>query len=273
MLPLVFALAIVLVVLGWPRGAAAWLLAAIATLATMLVLKVLAVACGPPELHSPSGHTGTAAFVVGGFAALLARRAGRGAFAGAVCRRCRGVGDRHVASGAGVAHLGRGHRRGGHRLRRGAGPLLAGWSCTVAIDVPLGGGDGALRAGCVSRSASQCRAAYPVQRLALGPAPGGLPGRTIGSRGPAAGSRLAARAGQCHHRGRAEREPKAGNENRDRILRHVRLRAARPAGARTDPGKVTAGGGCPAQERWRRIRDPRGRRLALLQKANRSFSD
>lgn len=95
MLPLVFALAIVLVVLGWPRGAAAWLLAAIATLATMLVLKVLAVACGPPELRSPSGHTATAAFIVGGFAALLARRAGRGAlpvlFAGGVAALLIGI--------------------------------------------------------------------------------------------------------------------------------------------------------------------------------------
>src|SRR5580700_3091621 len=44
-LPLVFAIGIALLVQGWRRGAAAWTLAVLATFATMLVLKLVFMAC------------------------------------------------------------------------------------------------------------------------------------------------------------------------------------------------------------------------------------
>ncbi|MBW4089606.1 MAG: phosphatase PAP2 family protein [Proteobacteria bacterium] len=69
-LPLVLVLAAVLAAQGWRRGAAAWLLATGGTLAVMLVLKLFAIACGPPLLRSPSGHTAAAALVCGGLAVL-----------------------------------------------------------------------------------------------------------------------------------------------------------------------------------------------------------
>lgn len=70
-LPLVFAIACTLAALGWRRGALAWVVVVGATLALMLVLKLVAFACGPPLLRSPSGHTAAAAVVVGGLAVVL----------------------------------------------------------------------------------------------------------------------------------------------------------------------------------------------------------
>lgn len=68
-------MAVMLALLGWRRGALAWLLAVAGTLAAMLVLKLLFAACGGmlPSLgiHSPSGHTAAAAVVYGGLGALL----------------------------------------------------------------------------------------------------------------------------------------------------------------------------------------------------------
>lgn len=72
-LPLVFAIACTLAALGWVRGALAWVLAVGATLALMLLLKLVAFACGPPDLRSPSGHTAAAAVVLGGLAVVFAR--------------------------------------------------------------------------------------------------------------------------------------------------------------------------------------------------------
>ncbi|MGH7044399.1 MAG: phosphatase PAP2 family protein [Acetobacteraceae bacterium] len=69
-LPLVLVLALVLTALGWRRGAAAWLVAGGGTLAAMLVLKLFALACGPPLLRSPSGHAAAAGVVCGGIAVL-----------------------------------------------------------------------------------------------------------------------------------------------------------------------------------------------------------
>jgi len=69
-LPLMLVLALVLATLGWRRGAAAWLLATGGTLAAMLVLKLFTIACGPPLLRSPSGHTAAAGVVCGGIAVL-----------------------------------------------------------------------------------------------------------------------------------------------------------------------------------------------------------
>lgn len=69
-LPLVLTLALVLALQRWPRGAAAWLVATGAALAFVLVLKLLAIACGPALLRSPSGHTAAAGVVCGGIAVL-----------------------------------------------------------------------------------------------------------------------------------------------------------------------------------------------------------
>jgi membrane-associated phospholipid phosphatase len=69
-LPLVLALALVLVMQRWPRGALAWLAATGGTVGVVLVLKLLAIACGPALLRSPSGHTAAAAVVCGGLAVL-----------------------------------------------------------------------------------------------------------------------------------------------------------------------------------------------------------
>jgi membrane-associated phospholipid phosphatase len=77
-LPLVLAIGIVLLVQGWRRGAAAWALAAVATFAAMLALKLVFLACahsfGTTDIHTPSGHVAAATVVTGGLAVLLFRR-------------------------------------------------------------------------------------------------------------------------------------------------------------------------------------------------------
>ena len=77
-LPVVFAIAIVLAIQGWVRGALVWLAVIFATFFAMLVLKVVFLACGPLfgpiDVHSPSGHVAAATVVAGGLAALLSRR-------------------------------------------------------------------------------------------------------------------------------------------------------------------------------------------------------
>ena len=73
MLPLAVAVGCTLAALGWRRGAVAWSVAIFCTFALMLVLKMVSVACGPPLLRSPSGHTAAAAVVCGGMAVLLGR--------------------------------------------------------------------------------------------------------------------------------------------------------------------------------------------------------
>ncbi len=73
-LPLTLAIAMTLAVLGWYRGASAWLLSIGGTFAVMLALKLLFMACGQmvPEagIRTPSGHTAAAAVVVGGLITL-----------------------------------------------------------------------------------------------------------------------------------------------------------------------------------------------------------
>jgi membrane-associated phospholipid phosphatase len=74
-LPLAGAIAIALALLGWRRGAAAWLLCVAATLGIVLAGKLTILACGPislVSLRSPSGHTAAAAVAYGGLLALLA---------------------------------------------------------------------------------------------------------------------------------------------------------------------------------------------------------
>ncbi len=73
-LPLALAVGLVLLALGWRRGAAAWALAVGGTLAVMLVLKVAGWACGPPLLRTPSGHAAAAAVICGGLVLIVGRR-------------------------------------------------------------------------------------------------------------------------------------------------------------------------------------------------------
>src|SRR5258708_39101880 len=75
-LPVVVAVAAVLLALGWRRGALVWLGSVCATFGVVLFLKLGFLACvpvfGPWELRSPSGHTAAASVVAGGFVTLLA---------------------------------------------------------------------------------------------------------------------------------------------------------------------------------------------------------
>jgi membrane-associated phospholipid phosphatase len=78
MLPMVFAIAIVLATQGWRRGALVWLGVVFATFGLMLVLKLAFLTCArlpsPIDIHSPSGHVAAATLVCGGLAALLTGR-------------------------------------------------------------------------------------------------------------------------------------------------------------------------------------------------------
>ena len=87
-LPLAACVFVILLSLGWRRGALAWGCCVAGVLAVMLVLKLLALACGThfawTGLASPSGHTATAAVVYGGLFALLVPRS-RGGTLVAAC--------------------------------------------------------------------------------------------------------------------------------------------------------------------------------------------
>ncbi len=77
MLPLAALVAVTLAVLGWWRGAAAWIVAVGGVLGTMGVLKVVFVACAGPladlGIHSPSGHTAASTVAYGGLVLLFGR--------------------------------------------------------------------------------------------------------------------------------------------------------------------------------------------------------
>lgn len=79
-LPLTAVVALLLLATGWRRGALVWLAGVVVALGVMLVLKLVFAACGwlalGGMLHSPSGHTASAAVVYGGLATLLVRRGG-----------------------------------------------------------------------------------------------------------------------------------------------------------------------------------------------------
>ena len=81
-LPLAIVIALVLALTGWARGALIWLLAVVATIGAIAVLKVLFAACGPAQLggvvSSPSGHTASGAIIYGGLLTLIIRRCGGG---------------------------------------------------------------------------------------------------------------------------------------------------------------------------------------------------
>ncbi len=79
-LPLMAAVGAMLAAGRWLRGAAGWFAGVAATLAAVLALKLAATACGLwPQ--SPSGHTASAAVVVGGLWWVCGR--GRGALVAA----------------------------------------------------------------------------------------------------------------------------------------------------------------------------------------------
>ena len=77
-LPLAAVVALALLAAGWRRGAIVWVGTVGSALGLMLVLKIAFAACGHlllgPQLHSPSGHTASAAVVYGGLVTLLSRR-------------------------------------------------------------------------------------------------------------------------------------------------------------------------------------------------------
>ncbi len=74
-LPLIAVVALVLGVLGWRRGALAWLVAIGVSFAAVLALKLVFATCGPAlgltGLRSPSGHAAAAAVIAGGIAVVL----------------------------------------------------------------------------------------------------------------------------------------------------------------------------------------------------------
>jgi len=80
--PLAAVIALLLALAGWTRAAFAWVLMVAATLGTIAFLKIIFIACGPSNfvgvVHSPSGHTATAAIIYGGLLALISRRCGVG---------------------------------------------------------------------------------------------------------------------------------------------------------------------------------------------------
>ena len=79
-LPLIATVALMLGVLGWRRGALAWLVAVGLSFALVLLLKLVFASCGPAldlaGLRSPSGHAAAAGGIAGGIAVVLGR--GRG---------------------------------------------------------------------------------------------------------------------------------------------------------------------------------------------------
>ncbi len=88
-LPLLAIACCTLAAAGWRRGAWAVAGASAATLAAVLLGKAVFVACPPTlleswRLHSPSGHTASAALAFGGLSALSAPSRGRGWIAVAV---------------------------------------------------------------------------------------------------------------------------------------------------------------------------------------------
>lgn len=87
-LPMTFAIGLTLWLLGWRRGAVSWVAIVCCTLFTMLLLKLLGVACGPnhlPRMRTPSGHTAASAVLAGSFTALLSQRHQRVAAMVAAC--------------------------------------------------------------------------------------------------------------------------------------------------------------------------------------------
>jgi membrane-associated phospholipid phosphatase len=147
-LPLAGGVLMVLLALGWRRGALAWGAGVAAVLAVMLVLKLVTLACGPGwGVVSPSGHTATAAVVYGGLLALMAPRSAAGtgvavAAGGAMAlvfgltRLALGVhtvGDVLVGAAVGVAGAVAIRRFAGARPARVVSPWLVLVVCVVVL--------------------------------------------------------------------------------------------------------------------------------------------
>ncbi len=150
-LPMALAVLVILLLLGWRRGALAWMVAVTGVLGIMLVLKLAAFACGWriawTGLVSPSGHTAASAVVYGGLFTLLAPASiadtGLAALAGGTVALLIGltrlallvhtVADVVVGAGVGVA--------GAIAMRSMAGPrptrLASPWLVLVAVAVML----------------------------------------------------------------------------------------------------------------------------------------
>ena len=77
-LPMVLAVAAMLAIRGWRRGAAVWLGVVLATFSVMLAMKLVCLGCtpvfGPADIRSPSGHVAAATVVASGLAVLLSQR-------------------------------------------------------------------------------------------------------------------------------------------------------------------------------------------------------
>jgi hypothetical protein len=77
-LPLILAVAAMLAVQGWRRGALVWLAVIGGTFLAVLGLKLTCLSCMPVfgrwHVYSPSGHTAAAAVVAGGLALMASRR-------------------------------------------------------------------------------------------------------------------------------------------------------------------------------------------------------
>ena len=79
LIPSVIAVAIGFAIAGWYRGALVWTGVLACTFASIVLLKLACLLFGSlwaEGLHSPSGHTASAAAAVGGFFGLLVRRKG-----------------------------------------------------------------------------------------------------------------------------------------------------------------------------------------------------
>jgi membrane-associated phospholipid phosphatase len=79
LMPSAIAVAIGFGVAGWYRGALAWSGVLACTWMSILLLKLAYLLCGSlwvEGLHSPSGHTASAAAAAGGFFGLIVRRRG-----------------------------------------------------------------------------------------------------------------------------------------------------------------------------------------------------
>jgi membrane-associated phospholipid phosphatase len=87
-LPVAAIVLVILLALGWRRGALAWMFGVGGVLGVMLILKLIVFACiwrlPGLGLSSPSGHTAAAAVVYGGLLALLAPRRRGGALLAAL---------------------------------------------------------------------------------------------------------------------------------------------------------------------------------------------
>lgn len=74
-LPVIVGVAVTVAVLGWPRGALAWVAATGAAFGLMLLLKLVFLGCGSllgfTRISSPSGHACAAALVTGGLVAMF----------------------------------------------------------------------------------------------------------------------------------------------------------------------------------------------------------